>query len=687
MAEVRLSPKNYTNRELSWLEFNSRVLDQAVDESNPLFERMKFFSIFCSNLDEFFMIRVASIRDQMRAKYDQTDSANLTPKQQLAAISRRVHSLTEKLCKRYHEYLPLLHEAGVDILRADELSGAQRAYCEGYFESAIYPVLTPLAIDKSHPFPLIVNKAINLCVMLRAQEDDVLFLTVQMPGNYPRLVSLGGNAFVPIEDVVRLNVSRLFEGSEVLECAPYRITRNGDLNFDEEEAEDLLATIKKSLKQRRRGSIIRLEIEQGMSAKMLKFLQKQLEVERSEVYEYTVPINLGFFMKEVYSLPGFDELKYRSYEHFVPECLRSDESIFDIIRRGDILLYHPYDSFDPVIRLLNEAAEDPDVVAVKQTLYRVSKNSPVVAALERAAEKGKQVTALVELKARFDEENNIENGEELAKRGANVVYGIKKLKTHSKITLIVRRENGRVVQYLHLGTGNYNDVTARLYTDYSLLTCDEVLGSDAVEFFNSVTGVFRDPGLSKLIMAPHCMRSSFVKLIREQRQRARAGEGGAIFAKMNSLTDTGIIRELLRAAQAGVKIRLVVRGICCLRTDAPEACGNIEVRSIVGRFLEHSRVYIFGEGEEKKMFLSSADWMTRNLDKRVELLFPIEDEKCAQTVQMHMDICWRDNVKARRMAANGKYRKLASVAAPFCAQEALINYDYTAVCSEQEEQD
>ena len=679
MSSVTILPEHYINRELSWLEFNHRVMMQAVAEENPVFERIKFLSIVTSNLDEFFMVRVASIRDQLRARYDAVDPAGMTPKQQLIAISERTHTLCEKEYAIYHDsIIPELRANGILILHSESLRDDQVRFCKSLFDNAIYPVLTPLAVDRSHPFPLILNKSLNIGVLLDCGGEKPVFATVQVPDNLQRLIKLPsefGYLFVPIEEIIKMNIAKLFSGYTVLDCVPYRITRNGDLSFDEEEAIDLLSEIKNSLKERKRGSVIRLEIAKGAHPKMLRFLQKKLEIEKRDIYEIDGPINLTFLMKQLYSLPGFEHLKDRPFTPKVCRELQTNESIFDVIARKDILMYHPFDSFDPVVRLLDEAADDPDVLAIKQTLYRVSNNSPIVAALERAADNGKQVTALVEVKARFDEENNIEFGEHLSQMGAHVIYGVAGLKTHSKITLIVRRETDGIKRYLHLGTGNYNDVTARMYTDYSLLTADRQLGEDATVFFNSITGYFKAPVMQKLIMAPHALRVTFTNLIRAEKKKARAGQPAAIFAKMNSLADPDIVRELFKAAAAGVDVRLFVRGICCLRPDVPGLSENVEVRSVVGRFLEHSRVYLFGaEGTEQKLFLSSADWMTRNLDHRVELLFPIEDPDVFAQIKSDINMYWSDTVKSRRLAADGTYHRIEGES--INSQEALIDYDF-----------
>ncbi len=676
MGTTAFSDSNFINRELSWLEFNHRVLLQAQDKGNPLFERMNFMSIVCSNLDEFFMVRVASLRDQLNAKGNSTDPAGMSAKQQLNAISKRVKRMTVELYDTYiEEILPELEQHDIRILRAHELSEEQRAYCDGFFDSALYPVLTPLAIDKSHPFPFIANRALNVAVMAEDSEGEAAFATVQVPSNFPRLFRIRQNTYIPVEDVIKLNIGKLFGGFRVVSCAPYRITRNGDLEIHEDEAEDLLAEIKKSLKKRKKGEVIRLEMERGCDSKLTKFFTRAFGLDKKEVYESCGPISLTFLMKELYGLGGFDALKYEPYTPNLPERLRdTDADIFEEIRRGDILLHHPFDSFEPVIRFLNQAAADPDVAAIKQTLYRVSHNSPIINALITAAENGKQVTALVELKARFDEENNITYGEELKKKGVNVVYGVEDLKTHSKITLVVRKESDGVRSYLHLGTGNYNESTARMYTDYGMLTCNESLGNDAIAFFNSITGFFKKPELTSLVMAPHTLRSTVYDLLEAESEKAEKGEGGEFYGKMNSLADADMIDRLYRAAQAGVKIRLMVRGICCLDPTCREAAGNIEVRSIVGRHLEHTRVYIFGKGSERKVFLGSADLMTRNLSRRVELLFPLPDEKVRDRVIEETELYWTDTVKARVLTSGGKYIRLSEYVPTVDAEYSIFDF-------------
>lgn len=666
----------YTNRELSWLEFNHRVLQQALDRENPLLERCRFLSIVCSNLDEFFMVRVASVEDQQKAGYDKPDPAGLTPQQQLGAIAARVQDLYAELYAAYKATMVELEEYGVLIADYDKLSNEQKVFCREYFEQNVYPAVSPITVSKNRIFPFVPGKGLNIGVLAANSQGGETLATVQLPTSLPRLIEIPseeGRVFLPMEELVAANINRIFPKTEILALAPYRIMRNGDLDAEADEAGDLLSAVKKSLSMRKRGSVVRMEIGGDADERLVRRLQKRFSVSRKFVYSVFGPINLNFLSKQICDLKLEGNMLYKPFEHGIPEVLRSEESIFDIIKRGDILLYHPFDSFDPVVRLIAEAAEDAGVVAIKITLYRLSHNSPIVDMLAKAAKAGKLVTAFIEARARFDEENNIEYGEALEKAGVNVVYGLPKYKTHSKITLILRREHGEMRKYLHLGTGNYNDTTAKLYTDYSLLTADPVLGADGVEFFHSITGGLFEPDMEQLVMAPFSLRDKFVEEIKREKKKAKEGGEGFIFAKMNSLVDPDIIEQLYKAAKAGVKIQLMVRGICCLRTDAKAAAGNIEVRSIVGRFLEHSRVYMFGTEEDRRIYLSSADWMQRNLNRRVELLFPIRDKKVAERIEDDMLRCyWRDNVKARRLCEGSRYEKPFSEEPPYNAQEAQI---------------
>ncbi|WP_102411656.1 RNA degradosome polyphosphate kinase [Beduinella massiliensis] len=656
----------YVNRELSWLEFNQRVLMEAANPDNPVFERMKFLSIVSSNLDEFFMIRVASLRDQCNAGYKKPDAAGFTPKRQIALITQRTQQMVAQQYQILRQgVMPDLLRSGIRFLKHEQLSPEQLEWIQGYFEHEIYPVLTPMAVDSSRPFPLILNKSLNLGVLLASRDKeraDPDFATVQVPSALPRIVELpclrgeAERTFILMEEIIEHSISRLFDGRRVLCCHPYRITRNGDLSFDEEDAADLLFAIQKSLKKRKWGAVIRLEIAHDADNALVRFLRHALEASHDEVYRIDGPLNLDFLMKQVYGLPGFDHLKYKPFKaHIAQELLPEEGTLFDTIRAHDVFLHHPYDSFDPVVQFVQAAARDPQVMAIKQTLYRVSGNSPVVRALADAAEAGKQVTALLEIKARFDEENNIQWGKQLERAGCHVVYGLKGLKTHSKITLVVRKEAEGICRYVHLGTGNYNDVTARLYTDMAVMTADEEIGEDASAFFNMLTGYSETPQMHDLVYAPRLLRERLTELIDREAEHAKAGRPASITAKMNSLLDPEIIRSLYAASCAGVKIRLLVRGICCLRPGIKGASENIEVSSIVGRFLEHSRIFRFENDGNVEVYLSSADWMTRNLDRRVELMFPVKDRAIAAQVEDILFSSLSDNAKAWHMHSDGSY--------------------------------
>ncbi len=655
-----LKPEHVINRELSWLEFNQRVLDEAVSPFNPVFEQMKFLSISASNLDEFFMIRVGSLWDQIDAGYKKPDSSGLTPREQVSAISQRAHVMMKRMYTVLRrDILPGLAANGITFADIDSLTEQQAVWLDQYYDDQVYPVLTPMAVDAARPFPLILSRTLNLGLLLETDNGEPLFATVQIPSGLSRVVRLPGEetTVVLLEDIVTRSISSLFHGRKVICCAPYRITRNADMSIDEEDAADLLKEIEKSLKQRRWGTAVRLEIDYRADERIKKVLMKALELEESEVYSIHGPLNLDFLMREMYKLPGYDHLKYTPY-NARRLTLCDGENLFDRIAQGDLMLYHPYDSFDPVVQLIREAAHDPKVLAIKQTLYRVSSGSPIIAALVEAAESGKQVTVLLELKARFDEENNIHWGRRLEKAGAHVIYGVAHLKTHSKITLIVRAEKDGIRRYVHLATGNYNDVTARIYTDHSLFTCNETIGRDASAFFNMLSGFTEPPRLACLTAAPHDLRSAFLRLIERETAFAKEGRRGEITAKMNSLVDEEIIAALYRASQAGVRIRLIVRGICCLKPGVKGLSDHIKVRSIVGRFLEHSRIYSFRNDGNEEVYLSSADWMPRNLDRRVELMFPVEAPELAERLRNVLSVQWSDNTKAREMQPDGSYRLL-----------------------------
>lgn len=678
MSKQLTNPAFYFNRELSWLEFNQRVMEQAVSHDNPVFERMKFISITMNNLDEFFMIRVASLRDQVQAGWREPDASGLTPEQKLSKIVDRTHRMIDHVYSIYHDdIIPELNANLIHILTLDKINDQQKNYLISYYEQEVYPVLTPVASDSSRPFPLLLSKSLNLAILTKGKKGEPVFATVQVPSVLPRLIEIpsdnGAIHFILLEDIIRMNISRLFQGKKVLACAPYRITRNADLSFEEEEAEDLLLEIRKSLQMRKWGSVIRLEISHTMDKRLVQLLKKEFEINQNEVYRIDGPLNLDFLMKQLYPLKRYEHLKYTPYTPAVPTIFCSGLPVVDIIAKGDILLHHPYDSFEPVIRFLEEAASDPTVLAIKQTLYRVSGNSPIVNALAKAAEAGKQVTVLLEVKARFDEENNIQWGDRLEKAGCHVIYGLAGLKTHSKITLVVRREQNEIHRYIHLGTGNYNDVTAKIYTDYSLFTCDKTIGSDASVFFNSLTGLSTPPEMNKLISAPTDLRPFLIQKIEREIQHALRGNPAAIFAKMNSLVDTRLIKKLYKASQAGVKICLIVRGICCLRPGIEGVSDNIEVHSIIGRFLEHSRVYQFYNNAQSELYLSSADMMPRNMDRRVELLFPIENQLIAKRIMSDMGIYWADTVKTSVLYENGDYiKRKMSDHQSLNAQESLI---------------
>ena len=676
--------EHYTNRELSWMEFNERVLCEAENPDNPVFEQMKFISIVSSNLDEFFMVRVGSLYDLVRSGGKTKDPSGLKPQEQMKLMLRRIHTQVNRQYKVLNKsLLPAMAEKGVRMGRIDGLTREQMLFLEDYFTRDVYPVLTPMAVDASHHFPLLLSKSLNLAVLLAGKNGKKAdFATVQVPSVLPRVVFLPGcgqeKIFLLLEQVITMYIDRLFPGRQVLACNPYRITRNADLTYDEEDAADLLQEIKKSLKKRKWGAVIRLECMPGMNKQLMQILVKALNVTPEYLFVVDGPLNLDFFMKQLSGLPGFDDQRFPTYTpRHDPELEEGD--IFAAIRERDRFLYHPYDSFDPVVRLVKEAARDENVLAIKQTLYRVSGHSPIVAALAEAADRGKQVTVLLEVKARFDEENNIHWGQELEKAGCHVVYGLPKLKTHSKITLVIRREEGHVRRYTHLGTGNYNDVTAKLYTDMGILTANETIGEDAGNFFNVVTGYSEQPNLRLLVSAPTQLRPELTRLIRREAEHARNGHPAAIEAKMNSLVDPDIIQELYTAAQAGVKIDLTVRGICCLQPGVPGVSDNITVRSIVGRFLEHARIFHFANNGNSETYLSSADWMPRNLDRRIELMFPVLDPRVQERVLEILRLQQKDTAKAWLLKdKKWKARRVHTKGQTLNSQEALIPYENTA---------
>ncbi|MCM1155576.1 MAG: RNA degradosome polyphosphate kinase [Roseburia sp.] len=658
--------ENYTNRELSWLLFDKRVLSEAEDESIPLFERLKFLSISASNLDEFFMVRVASLKDMVNAGYHKKDIAGLTPEKQLSLLNRATHELVERQYATYNgSLLPQLLKNNLRLIEHHEdLTKAEAAYVDKYFEENVYPVLTPMAVDSSRPFPLIRNKTLNIGALVRKKNGrgELEFATVQVPGVLSRIVTIPSedeNEFVLIllEEVIERNIHKLFLNYDIVCAYPFRIMRNADLSIEEEEAGDLLREIEKQLKKRQWGQAIRLEIEEGMDERLLNIILDDLHIGKEDIYPIHGPLDLTFLMK-MYALDGFDALKEHHYAgpQPVPE-LQDSEDIFARIREGDVLMYHPYQTFEPVVRFIRQAAKDPAVLAIKQTLYRVSGNSPIIAALEQAADNGKQVSVLVELKARFDEENNIVWARRLEKAGCHVIYGLVGLKTHSKITLVVRREENGIRRYVHLGTGNYNDSTAKLYTDLGLLTCSEAIGEDATAVFNMLSGYSEPRSWNKLSLAPLWLKDRFIYLINRERDHAKQGRPARIIAKMNALCDKAIIEALYEAGAAGVKIDLIIRGICCLKVGLPGIGENISVRSIVGNYLEHARIFYFENDGRHEYYCASADWMPRNLDRRVEILFPVEKPELQEKVQHILEYQLKDNVKAHILCADGTYHK------------------------------
>ena len=628
-------PEYYRNREISWLGFNERVLSEAKDKNIPLFERLKFLSITASNLDEFFMVRVASLKDMVHAKYTKPDIAGMTPKEQLKALAPEVKSLIQAQYNTYNRSLiPALKKAGVKVVeKHEDFSEEQKEFVDRYFEEAVYPVLTPMAMDSARPFPLIRNKTLNIGALIakkgKKEKEELEFATVQVPSVLPRIIEIPGDkkdktTVVLLEEIIERNIGKLFLSNPVVCACPYRIIRNADLTIDEDEAADLLTEIEKQLKKRQWGEVIRLDVEEKMDPRLLKILKMEFDMKEEDIHYINGPLDLTFLMK-MYKLEGFDDLKVEPYVPAPVKEMMTDEDIFTQIRRQDILLHHPYMSFDPVVDFVRQASRDPEVLAIKQTLYRVSGNSPIIAALAQAAENGKQVTVLVELKARFDEENNIVWAKKLEKAGCHVIYGLLGLKTHSKITLVVRKEEEGIRRYVHLGTGNYNDSTAKQYTDCGILTCSAKIGEDATAVFNMLSGYSEPKSWNKLVVAPIWMRDRFLHLIEMEQRRALEGKEARIVAKMNSLCDRDIIAALYAASAAGVKIDLIIRGICCLKVGIPGVSENITVRSIVGNFLEHSRIFYFYSDGKEQLFMGSADWMPRNLDKRVEIVFPVED--------------------------------------------------------------
>ncbi len=702
-------PEYYYNRELSWVAFDHRVLGEARDKTLPLFERLKFLSITASNLDEFFMVRVASLKDMVNAGYKKRDIAGMTAQEQLDQLNTATHELVNMQYSTYNRSLiPLLAQNGLKVIEThEELEEADKTFVDRYFQDNVYPVLTPMAVDSSRPFPLIRNKSLNLGALVSRKENnsglkkhlfkrssagkELEFATVQVPSVLPRIVHLpdgadGSKRVILLEQIIERNMDKLFLNYNI-ECVyPFRIMRNADFSIEEEEAADLLKEIEKQLKQRQWGQVIRLEVEDGIDERLLDFLKKELSVEEQDIYEIPGPLDLTVLMK-MYGLDGFEHLKTPSYTPRPVAGLAPDANLFDEIRERDILLHHPYETFAPVVDFIKQASRDPEVLAIKQTLYRVSGNSPIIAALSQAAENGKQVTVLVELKARFDEENNIVWAKKLEKAGCHVIYGLVGLKTHCKITLVVRREEEGIRRYVHLGTGNYNDSTAKLYTDCGILTCNEAIGEDATAVFNMLSGYSEPVSWNHLALAPLWLKDKFLFLIQREKENALQNRPARIVAKMNSLCDPDVIKALYEAAAAGVKIELIVRGICCLRTGIEGTKDNISVRSIVGNFLEHARIFYFENGGNAELYMGSADWMPRNLERRVEILFPVLNPELKEKVWHILDVQLRDTVKAQLLKPDGTYEKVDKRGKELCnAQEQFCKEYIAAARKDKEEQ-
>ncbi|WP_418309438.1 RNA degradosome polyphosphate kinase [Phascolarctobacterium succinatutens] len=678
-------PEYFYNRELSWLKFNLRVLKEAMVKDTPLLERLKFIAISASNLDEFFMVRVAGLWSNFDSGVEKRDASGMSVHEQLVAISQAAHEQVRTQTKSLIALMAEMDAVKLHFRRVKDLSELGKDWLEEYYREVVFPVLTPMAVDASRPFPFLANKTLNLAVELIKADGEHSMGLIQVPSVLDRIVEVepeGKRTFVFLEDIIASHCHDLFKGCHILDMVSFRVTRDSDLDLEEDDSVDLMKEVEESLRKRKRGAAVRLEIFKTNNNRIKKFLEENLDVMEMEVYEINGPLDPTCFFKFI----GMKGMWPWLYEPFVPQRpleLPDDSDLFAAIRENDILLHHPYESFDPVVKLVSDAADDPQVLAIKQTLYRVSGNSPIVAALARAAENGKQVTVLVELKARFDEENNILWARRLEKAGCHVIYGLVGLKTHAKIILIVRKEDNGIRRYLHLGTGNYNDSTAKLYTDLGLMTANDEFGSDASAFFNLLSGYSEPPVWNKLVMAPLGLREKIYALIDNEIAMVRSGREGHIIAKMNSLIDQPVIQKLYEASAAGVHIDLIVRGICGLRTGIEGISDNITVRSIVGRQLEHSRIFWFANGGEEQLYLSSADWMPRNLNDRVELFFPVETEEHIRRIKALLDLYLRDNVGAHMMQSNGSYRRVRNKLEPVSAQSTLYEMAQLAVTADK----
>lgn len=681
MSDVR-----FFNRELSWLEFNQRVLDEARDSSLPLLERLRFLAITASNLDEFFMVRVGGLQTLFSRGSKKRDPAGLTPGKQLEAIGQRVAELTRDQYDCWlNDIEPALEQAAIRRLRPVDLSSTQERLVRRIFNNEIVSLVAPMSVSGSDDFPLLLNRSISMCVRLEREprdkpgEKEVRHAIIpfgRIPMRFVTLPSEGTYSFVLLEEVVEQFVTQFFPEEQLLECIAFRITRNADMAIREDLASDLLGEMEQLLTARTESDCVRLEVADGASDEVVEFLQECLGVEERDTYRIPGPLDMTHFFQIADAGTG-DGNAYAKWPPKPSPDVDPQESIFESIARRDVLLYHPYDSFDPVVRLVDEAADDPDVLAIKQTLYRTSRNSPIVAALTRAAQKGKHVTVVVELKARFDEERNIEWARALEQAGVQVFYGVKGLKTHCKICIVVRREPQGIQRYVHFGTGNYNDATARLYSDASVMTCDDAFGMDAISFFNSVTGYSLPRPMHHLAAAPMTLRERIAEMIEAEIEIKRQGQDASITAKLNSLVDPAIIEHLYRASQEGVRVRLNIRGICCLRPGIVGLSDNITVQSVVDRFLEHARVIHFYHGGDNRVLISSADWMPRNLDRRVELLVPVADQTICERLIEILDSAFRDTIKGRRLHPDGKYHRITGARDPLPVPVQQYLYEQT----------
>jgi len=649
-------PKLFINRELSWLRFNTRVLEEAQKKENPLLERLKFIAIYGTNLDEFYMIRVAGLKQLFKSRVSVTGPDKMSPLSQLRAIRNYLHNEQKEVEKTFFEIIELLEKEGLYIKSYKDLDAKTKKEVDKYFFNQLYPVIVPIAVDATHPFPHLNNLSFALVLKLAdiQNEHDIKYALIRLPRVLPRFIQLE-NTYIPIESIVAEHIDTLFPGYKLLSSAPFRVTRNADIEIEEEEADDFMELLEEGLKLRRKGEIVRLEVGEEIDEDLLEFLNSHIQVFKDDIYRFKMPLNMGSLW-QIVSNKNFAHLLY---EPFTPKILPplDQEDIFDLVEHEDILLYHPYESFDPVVKFIEEASKDPDVLAIRMTLYRVGKDSPIVKALIEAAESGKQVTAMVELKARFDEENNLIWAKALEDAGAHVIFGIPGFKVHAKIAQIIKKEGDRLKQYVHLATGNYNPSTARIYTDASFFTSKKEITDDATRFFHYLTGFSKKGKLNTLYMSPTQIKPKLLNLIENETKK---GEEGRIIAKMNSLVDPEVIVALYKASRAGVKIDLIVRGICCLRPKVKDVSENIRVISIVGKYLEHARIFYF-KHSNPSIFISSADWMPRNLERRIELMTPIFDKEISDKLFEILNLQINDNVLARELQENGEYVKIKSL--------------------------